>query len=95
MNAATMPEGDGQDFEGRVIQMRPGDVMTLPAGFTMKQMEPLTPDKISPEDFATLCRIVGTDDPGPNVCRMEVLIDWQNQRVETRFTFPAFRKGER
>jgi hypothetical protein len=66
-----------------------------PQVVTREGLPVLALGKAGDEDFATLCRIVGADDPGPNVCRMEVLIDWQNQRVETRFTFPAFRKGER
>lgn len=92
MDDALMTDNDGHAFDGRVMQMKPGQVMTMPAGFSMKQLDRLTPDRISPEDFATLCRIVGADDPGPNVCRMEIVIDWQNQRIETRFTFPAFRR---
>jgi hypothetical protein len=53
----------------------------------------IRPDHMSREDFATLCRIVGVQDPGMDVSRMEITIDWLGQRIETRFTYPAFARG--
>jgi hypothetical protein len=64
-----------------------------PQTVTREGLPVLALGKAGDEDFATLCRIVGVKDPGPDVTRMDVSIDWVNQKVETRFTFLGIPRG--